>query len=126
MRLRQLMYVVSLVGSLACSKSPADSGLPPPDQVYTVRGVVESLPAGSSDEMTLRHEAISSFINASGRKVGMKTMAMSFTKASGASLDGIAVGDKVKFTFEVRHQSSPMLRVTRLEELPPDTALELE
>ncbi|MFW5876772.1 MAG: copper-binding protein [Myxococcota bacterium] len=100
--------------------------LPPPDQTYTVRGRLEKLPKRERDDMLIHHEAIDGFVDGEGKKVGMKAMVMPFTPAEDLSLDGVQAGEAVRFTFEVRWGGDPMLRVTDLEALPPDTDLEFD
>ena len=56
--------------------------------------------------------------------LGMASMIMSFPVAAGVSLDGLAVEDKVSFTMEVNWGANPIYQITRIAELPPDTALD--
>lgn len=100
----------------------------PPDQSYTVRGRIVMLPeAGKpASVLQIRHEAIEHFVDSKGKVVGMEAMTMPFPTAKGLSLAGLAVGDAVEFTFEVRWDGSPIYQVTRITELPEGTALEFE
>lgn len=107
----------------ACEK---ERELPPADQTYTVRGRIESLPAKEGGEMRIHHESIEDFVDATGKKVGMKAMTMPFTPAASVSTKDLKAGDKIELRFEVRWESEPMLRVTRVQKLPPDTKLEFE
>lgn len=86
-----------------------------PVQSYEVRGVVAQLPAGGGSELMIEHEAIPDFVGASGDTVGMNAMTMGFPTAKGVSLEGLAAGDSVRFTFEVRWGGSPPLKLTRIE-----------
>lgn len=108
----------------ACSREPA---LPPPDQVYTVRGIIVGLPSADrpASELTIRHEPILSFVNREGKPNPMSSMEMPFTPARGVSLNGLAPGDPVEFTFEVRWKQSPFSQLTRISKLPPGTPLDL-
>ena len=122
---RTCLVLLALAGFLAsCSRQ---SALPPPDQVYTVRGIVVGLPAADkpASELTIRHEPIPAFMNREGRIVGMDSMEMPFTPARGVSLSGLAIGDTVEFTFEVRWKQSPFSQLTRIQKLPAGTKLDL-
>ena len=55
----------------------------------------------------------------------MKSMAMPFP-VDPSMLEGVEVGDRVSFDFEVSWTGSPPMKVTRLEVLPPDTVLGFE
>jgi len=102
---------------VGCSREPR---LAPADQVYTVRGRIETLPVKDqpASELTILHEPIPTFVNKDGHVVGMDSMAMPFSPAPGVSLDGLAVGDQVEFTFEVRWKSRPFSRMTSIGRLP--------
>jgi len=91
---------------------------------YTVRAEVLRLPASSepSSGLLLRHEAIDDFADASGRVVGMDSMAMPFPVRPGLALAGIAVGDKVQVRLKV-DWAGPTLVVEEMTRLPPSTAL---
>ena len=108
----------------ACSKEPA---IGPPDQVYTLRGRVESVPTPDkpASELMIRHEPLPGFVGKDGKVVGMDSMAMPFTPARGVSLEGVKPGDIVEFTFEVRWKSRPFSRLTVLKKLSPETRLDL-
>lgn len=113
---------------LACGPQaePTKAG---PDQSYEVRGEIVRLPeAGTATpEIWIRHEAIPEFATEDGKKVGMDSMTMPFALAPGLSLDGLAIGDKVAFTLEVRwsDRAAPA-RLSRLAKLPAETLLSLE
>lgn len=106
----------------ACHEEPE---LPPPDQTYTVRGVVEQLPAQGHGDMMVHHESIEKFVDKDGNVSEMKSMVMPFTPAKDLSLEGISPGDAVKMTFEVRWEGDPLLRVVKIEKLPAGTELKL-
>jgi len=112
------LVAFALAGTLACRER-----LAPADATYSARGEVVELPASRSGAMTIHHESVPGFRDRQGKPSHMDSMAMPFAVADGVSLDGIAAGDKVAFTFEVRWKSEPALRVTKLEKLPADTAL---
>lgn len=122
---------------LGCSKEPesppADpsaSGTAPdaavPIDTYTVRGQIEELPEPGRPMSALRihHEAIDNFVNRAGKVVGMSAMTMEFPVAEGVSLDGLAVGQKVEFTFEMVRTPTGSYRITAIRPLPDETELE--
>lgn len=105
--------------------APAPAGNSAPESAvytYTIRGVVIELPKPDGHEIRILHEAVPDFRAADGTVVGMNAMQMPFTLGEGVSLDGIAVGDKVRFTFEVQDLRG---RITAIERLPDDTVLEV-
>jgi hypothetical protein len=112
----------------ACKENRADTpALPPADATYTVRGKIQELPAGGGHgDLLIHHEAIDTFRDREGKEVGMKTMVMPFTPAADLEAEGLAPGDRVRFTFEVRWSADPMMRVTHLEKLPPNDRLDFE
>jgi Cu/Ag efflux protein CusF len=114
--------------SFACEESrDQEPSLPPADATYTVRGMVRELPAeGRSGDLLIHHEAMDDFVDKHGDTVGMKAMVMPFTPAANLSLEGLSAGERVRFTFEVRWEGDPMMRVTHLEKLPPGTKLDFE
>jgi Cu/Ag efflux protein CusF len=52
------------------------------------------------------------------------SMTMPFPVAEGVSLEGIAPGDAVEFTFEVTWQPRAGYRVTEIHELPAGTEID--
>jgi hypothetical protein len=113
----------------ACSRQPQQAAAPesPPEQVYTLRGRITSLPVQGQPltNLSIMHEALPSFVNKDGKVVGMPVMDMPFSPAPGVSLEGLSVGDPVEFTFEMRWHGQPRSQLTRIAKLPPDTALDL-
>ena len=113
---------IALAGAtLACGKAE----LPAADGTYQVRGQVIDVPREEGDNLTVHHEAIADFRDREGKPSEMESMSMPFTVAPGVSLAGIAPGDKVEMTFEVRWEGGAPLRVVALHELPESTALDL-
>ena len=113
----------ALLAVLSCSErgAPASAGA----RRYTVRGeVVRIAAAETPPSLSLRHEAIPDFADASGAVIGMSAMVMPFPVAQGVSLAELEPGDKVRFTFVMDWQRNAM-RIERIEELPRDTALDL-
>jgi len=115
----RLACVTALVLAVGCGdKAPADQ--------YTVRGRIAAMPAGEqSKEIDVHHEAIPTYKHRDGKVRGMDAMVMTFAPASGVSLTGLAPGDPVEMTFEVRWDDHPALVIQRIQELPPDTQLQL-
>lgn len=121
------LIAASLAAALSavagCSREPA---LPPPDQVYVVRGRIEQLPEPGRPMTALRilHEPIDSFVRPDG-KLGMGSMTMSFTPADSVPLGRFAVGDIVEFRWEVRRRGTGPSLITEMTKLPPGTELRL-
>lgn len=113
----------ALLLGMGCGKAP----LPPADQTYTVRGVIDALPDPSDKrrEYLIEHAAIPEFKNNRGETVGMDTMTMPFPMAPDVDVSGLAVGDPVELTFEVRWTGDTKLQVTKLQELPAGTIVEM-
>lgn len=99
-----------------------------PDQVYTVRGRVDSLPAAGKplEDFFVHHERIDSFVDGDGERIGMPSHSMMFPRAPGVSLEGLAIGDVVEVTFSVWWEKGiAEWRATKIVKLPADTALDL-
>jgi Cu/Ag efflux protein CusF len=95
------------------------------DATYDVRGQVVDVPREGRGDLTVHHETIAEFRDRDGKPSEMESMTMPFAVAPGVSLAGIAPGDKVEMTFEVRWEGIVPLRVVALRELPESTALAL-
>ncbi len=78
----------------------------------------------SADSVHIRHEAIPAFRDPGGEIVGMTAMSMDFALASDVSAEKLQPGDKISFTLEVDWDADQPARITALEVLPPNTALE--
>lgn len=89
---------------------------------YTIRGQVVRLPDAPGGQISLRHEAIDDFVNASGAVVGMDAMVMPFDVAPDVSLQGLRAGDAVEAQLSV-DWSRPSMRLERLRKLPDGTEL---
>ncbi|MEM8781867.1 MAG: copper-binding protein [Planctomycetota bacterium] len=93
----------------------------PDTQAYDVRGVIATLPdpGNPASDLNIRHEEIPDFVGASGEVVGMKEMTMPFPLAPGVTLEGLAVGDPVAFTFAVNWESegSRPWELTKIEKM---------
>lgn len=132
--LSRILLVAVLAAPLAaCDRSATEPTptAPPttprgePNDTYTVRGQVESVPSPDKPtaEFVVKHEAIDDFKNPNGTR-GMNSMSMPFPLTKGLSLEGIAPGDKVEMTFVV--WTTPGQRgyeVRKITKLPADTEL---
>jgi len=88
---------------------------------YTVRGRIERI---SADSVDIHHERIAAIKGFSGKVAPMDSMTMPFARAQ-TSFAGLAVSDPVAIEFTAHYDASPTLRLTRIEKLPADTALDL-
>lgn len=113
----------------------ADDHAEKPDarvHTYTVRGRIDRFaPADHPDgAVYIRHEAIPDFVNPQGEVVGMQAMTMPFPVDPSASMDNLAEGDPVEFTFELNWAPGPdkrgPYRITEITKLPADTALNFD
>lgn len=111
------------------SEQPAEKTRGEPTGIYTVRGVVISLPdpkkPGGGSDLQIRHERIPEFKDAAGVAIGMNAMIMPFPLAKGVTLDGVAVDDKVEFTFAAWMQPGQRgWELRTIRKLPSDTPLD--
>jgi hypothetical protein len=116
------------VGGCEDRGSPTASGgapraLPAPDATYTTRGRIDALPASPGGTMRIHHEAVPDFRNQAGAVVGMGSMTMPFMPAPGLDITGLAAGDSVEFTWEMRWNSRPNSLIVRMVKLPAGTGL---
>jgi Cu/Ag efflux protein CusF len=126
--IRRVLGLLALLPALAASacgpSAPAPAGAV---ASYEMRGEIVRLPLAGSREIAIRHEAVPGFRDESDKVVGMDAMTMPFSLAQGLSVDGLAPGDRVSFTLEMRwHDPREIARVSRLEKLPPGTTLAWE
>lgn len=126
-RLIPVVLGVALAGACgdADAPNPAQQGSLERVDRYELHGEIYSLPAPDSpaSALRIRHEPIADFRNAAGDVVGMRAMVMEFPVAAGVSLDGLDVGDKVAFSFEVRWSETgvPDWQLTSIRRLPAET-----
>lgn len=109
----------------ATPTSPAASDRGEPDDTYTVRGEVVSVPSPDKPtaEFFVKHEAIDEFKNPGGTR-GMNSMTMPFPLGKGVSLQGLAPGDKIEFVMAV--WTTPGKRgyeIRKITRLPAETEL---
>lgn len=112
-----------------CSKENSEEGTAPAViHSYTTRGRVAMLPdlTNPTSELRIHHEAIDDFKHGDGSPAPMKSMTMPFPPGPGVSLDGLAVGDVVEFTFDVQWEPTPGMSVTAIRKLPGDTGLQFD
>jgi Cu/Ag efflux protein CusF len=112
------------LGLGGCERTgPGAGALPPADATYTTRGQIDALPTATGQAITIHHEAIPDFRSKAGEVVGMGSMAMPFMPAEGLDLGGLAAGDAITFTWEMRWKARPNSRIVKIEKLPAGTAL---
>ena len=121
---RPLARLVLLAAALAGAAGAACREPAPPPARYTVRGLIKAISVEPL-ELDIHHEAIPEFVTRDGEKTGMPSMSMPFGVLDRAALAGIEPGDRARITFEVRWDMRPTTQVVAIEELPPDTPLEL-
>lgn len=120
------LLALALSASSACRESGRAPAADSTSELrrYTVRGEIVSLPgAAGPRQLSLRHEAIDDFADASGKVVGMGSMVMPFDLAPEVALGELRAGDKVEVRIAVGW-SPPLLRIEQISRLPGDTALE--
>lgn len=113
------------------AKSPPASESEALTHTYHTRGIIESIPEAGKPalELMIRHEAINDFVDGSGAVVGMNAMTMPFPRlADGVTLDGVAVGDKIAFSFTNTWRGPAASRrpdwvIDSITKLPADTEL---
>lgn len=119
--------VASSLTSAGCQKKAASTAIRKPDATYTVRGRVEMLPSKDKPqaEFMLHHEPIPTFKRPDG-KLGMDEMTMPFPVGA-ASLEGVAIGDKVEVDFGVWNRSDrpgiEKFELLSIRKLPADSEL---
>lgn len=111
-----LLLLLALVG---CDSDPGYQ------HTYTTRAIVLSLPGERvTQEFIVHHETIPNYQSING-SVGMNEMAMPIPVPDRSLLEGIAVGDKIEFTFGERFEPDHKMGVTAIKKLPADTKLNL-
>ncbi len=121
-----LLFAVTVaLAFAACGRPPAAPAVPV--ESYAMRGEIARLPRPGEREIVIRHEAVPGFRDEGGKIVGMEAMTMPFTLAPdlpASMMDGLAPGDRIAFTLEMRWQDPrDIARISRLEKLPAGTAL---
>lgn len=95
------------------------------EHVYTVRGIVITLPGEkATEEFIVHHEELPEYISINGSK-GMREMAMPIPVPDRSVLEGIKVGDKVELVFGENLRGNRGMGVISIKKLPADTALNL-
>lgn len=129
---RKLLVVLGCLGCVAgCGEAGSESqeSSLPPAQSYTVAGTIVELPSTEppGQDLSIRHDEIPEFVGRSGEATGMRAMTMPFPHiADDVSLEGLAVGTDVRFTFLVDYAADPIYIVTDLEPVPAVAESELE
>ncbi len=127
-----VLAVVVVACPSGCTQQGGKQATATSVETYDVRGRIVQLPVEGRPAMVLQidHEHIPNFKDKTGKvtvnsdgSLGMKRMIMPFPVAVGVSLEGLSIGDKVQFTFEVNWGGSPTYQVTAISPLPPETEL---
>lgn len=125
MRNRLLLGALLLLSPVAACRTEAPA--PGPAAAYEVAGEIVRLPTAERPEIVLRHDAVPGFRDESGKVVGMDAMTMPFALAPGVALDGLAAGDNVAFTLEVRWSDDRQpVRITRIARVDLIREIDLE
>lgn len=103
-RLTCITSLLAALGALPCQAQPRGGAAAPPAASVTLSsGEVLKLDPGKA-KITLRHTAI--------EHLGLPAMSMSFHVRDAALLDGLRVGDKVRFSAD---RIEGQFTVTRIE-----------
>jgi len=113
------------------ASAAADEGW---DVYHGVLGELTSLPIANdpSSELMIHHTQIPEFKSADGTVhvnskgiSGMPAMNMPYPLAQGISIDGLAIGDKVKFDFQVNWAKSGgvVFEITKIEKIDLETEI---
>ncbi|KAA0215062.1 MAG: hypothetical protein DYG94_03545 [Leptolyngbya sp. PLA3] len=107
-----------------------------PNETYTVRGIIETLPdpADPRTQLTIHHEHIPNFKGKSGNLhvnsdgvTGMKAMTMPFdTLGPDVMLDQFQVGDKVEFVLNIAREPTMSMAIVKMTKLPADTPISFD
>jgi Cu/Ag efflux protein CusF len=128
------MMACAVLALISCEKR-AENAVPAgtsassrESQTYTLRGRIVSMPELGKplSQLTIHHEAVPSFVNKDGERVGMDEMTMPFTPAKGLVLRDLKPGDAIEFTFEVRWSPRISSSMTKIRKLAPDEKLNLK
>lgn len=124
-----LVGVIAAVLALFAMRHLTKPSETPPDSVYTLRGIIDTLPQiqGPDKYIKIHHEALPSFKNKKGEVVGMPEMIMDFEQiAPGVSMGDLKAGDPIEFTFEVRWEPRTVTRIVKIVQLPKNVELPLK
>ena len=111
------LVMTALIATVLFACTEAAPPVPPADHTYQTKGVVERLPARNDARVHILHEEIPDFVGVDGEVAPMRSMSMPFAVAEGIPVAGLAVGQKVAFTFEVRWSGGEPLLITELQTL---------
>ena len=93
---------------------------------YHTRGLIQDISGSGPDlRVTIHHEAVPSFKDRDGKASPMSSMSMIFGLADAIQPSALSVGQKLELDFDVRFSKTPPLLISRLKQLPADTALVL-
>ena len=126
-RLRRLgaSLVLAALLALPAACRRAQPGLDPAAARYTARGEVVAVDDGPSGRVVVvRHEAIPDFVDATGARTRMASMAMPFRVGAAAQDAAVRKGDRIRFRFAVDWKANA-IEIESIEPLPAGTVLEL-
>ena len=111
-------------GSKHSGKPQSSTTQPGTTYSYHLRGIIKALPAAgeSPENVSIKVPPIAHWVGMSGKIEPMMAMTMPYQLASGVTLQGIATGDKVAFTYKVNWTADRMV-VTRIKKLPAQTMI---
>ncbi len=126
MRVIPVAFVLAIAacGTSSGPSAPPEGAAAPASAAdrYTARGRVIALHA---KEIEINTERIPAFKAVDGKVSPMEAMPMGYVIGDGVARDGLAVGDPIQLTFEVRWADANPLRLTQVVKLPADTQLAL-
>ena len=116
---RIALSLLFLCGVALSACKPSDASPAPKKMAeiaaYDMRGVIEKLGTEKAPRvLVIRHEA----------SKDMESMAMPFSIDEAVSIKDLAVGDKIAFRYEM-DLNTHVDRVTKVDKLPVDTALNI-
>ena len=118
---------ILLIGGCASRHSgKAQSSTTQPGITYSYHllGIIKALPAPGElpENVTIKVGPIAHWVGMSGKIEPMMAMTMPYQLAHGVTLHGIAIGDKVAFTYKVNWTTDRMV-LTRIRTLPANTVI---
>jgi hypothetical protein len=129
MRYKPVLFIALAALISGCQSkhsTPSQSATTEPGTTYTyhLRGIIKALPqpGQSPRSVSLKVGPIAHWIGLSGKVEPMMAMTMPYQLAHGVTLQGMAKGDKVAFTYQVNWIADRMV-ITRIKVLPASTVI---
>ena len=119
-----LLLALAIPGCRHKHTAPLPAGEASETQTYLVRGIVEKLPDARTHprQITIKSEAVDNFIGPDGHPSPMAAMVMDYPLAKAVSINGLAPGSKVTFTYQVNWNGG-IDQITRIQKLSASTKL---